>query len=139
MSSTTLRSICMVYLLHMTKKILIIEDDNTLRGLLVQKMKGELFDVMDAGDAFEVYKKLDAQVFDGVVLDLMLPEIDGYEILRKIRAHATNSKTKVLVFSNLSDEARIDKALTLGASRYLVKTNVTLEELAEHLKEMMVA
>jgi DNA-binding response OmpR family regulator len=121
----------------MTKKILIIEDDNTLRGLLVQKMKGELFDVVDAGDAFEVYKKLDAQVFDGVVLDLMLPEIDGYEILRKIRAHATNSKTKVLVFSNLADEARIDKALTLGANRYLVKTNVTLEELAEHLKEMM--
>jgi DNA-binding response OmpR family regulator len=126
-----------VYLVHMTKKILIIEDDNTLRGLLVQKMKGELFDVADAGDAFDVYKKLDAHVFDGVVLDLMLPEIDGYEILRKIRAHATNNKTKVLVFSNLADEARIDKALTLGANRYLVKTNVTLEELAEHLKEMI--
>lgn len=127
----------MVYLVHMTKKILIIEDDNTLRGLLVQKMKGELFEVQDAADAFEVYKKLDLHVFDAVVLDLMLPEIDGYEILRKIRAHEANSKTKVLVFSNLSDEVRINKALTLGANRFLVKTNVTLEELAEHLREMM--
>lgn len=121
----------------MTKKILIIEDDNTLRGLLVQKMKGELFEVQDAGDAFEVYKKLDAHVFDGVILDLMLPEIDGYEILRKIRAHATNSKTKVLVFSNLSDEVRIDKAISLGANRYITKTSVTLEDVVGHIKEMM--
>jgi DNA-binding response OmpR family regulator len=121
----------------MAKKILIVEDDNALRGLLIQKIKGELFDVVDAADAFEVYKKLDAHVFDGVILDLMLPEIDGYEVIRKIRAHATNSKTKVLVFSNLADETHINKALNAGTNRYLVKTNVTLEELAEHLTEMV--
>ena len=71
---------------------------------------------------------------DLMILDLMLPQLSGFEILEKVRANEATKKLKVIVFSNLGEEADIKKCLDLGVSEYLVKANFTLDELAEKIK-----
>jgi DNA-binding response OmpR family regulator len=67
----------------------------------------------------------------------MLAAVSGFEILEKVRANEATKKLKVIVFSNLGEEADIKKCLDLGVSEYLVKANFTLDELAEKIKAII--
>lgn len=82
----------------------------------------------------EGLKKVMAQAPDLLVLDLMLPNVSGFDVLAQIRANEATKKLKVIVFSNLGEESDIKKCLDLGVSEYLVKANFTLDELAEKIK-----
>ncbi len=121
----------------MPKKILIIEDDSFLQGLASTKLEKEGFSVRGAGSNDEATKELDAETPDLILLDLVLPGTDGFGILQKLRASVKTSKTPVIVFSNLSDEAQLKKAKELGATDYMVKSNFTLDELAEKISEIL--
>ena len=116
------------------KKILIIEDDTFLQGLAANKLQGEGFEVNTASNGNEALTTLDQEVYDAIILDLMLPDMSGYEILKQIRARETNSQVPVLIFSNLSDDKDIKQGLDLGATDFLVKANFTLEELVEKVR-----
>lgn len=119
----------------MSKKILIIEDDTFLQGLVANKLGGAGFDVTSASDGDEAMTELSNAKFDCILLDLMLPDISGFDILKNIRE---SSKTvPVIVFSNLSDDKDIKHALDLGATDYLVKSNFTLEELVEKIEKTL--
>lgn len=118
----------------MAYRILIIEDDDFLRSLAVTKLTAEGFAMEVAATGDEGLTKVTTTPPDLLILDLMLPNVSGFEILEKIRASEVTKKLKVIVFSNLGEETDIKKCLDLGVSEYLVKANFTLDELAEKIK-----
>ncbi len=121
----------------MSKKILIIEDDTFLQGLEATKLKKENYEVITAGNGEEGMKKITEEGIELVLLDLVLPEFDGFEILEKIRSTASTKKIPVIVFSNLSEDKDIKKAESLGATDFMVKSNFTLDELVERINKVL--
>ena len=122
----------------MAKKILIIEDDDFLQGLEAKKLEKEGYAPLTAGNHIEAFQIVDTrQKIDLVLLDLMLPEVDGFEILEKIRNKEHTKEVPVIVFSNLSEQADIEKATGLGISEFMVKSNFTLDQLVERIKELI--
>jgi len=121
----------------MPKTILIIEDDTFLQGLVARKLGGEGFNILAASNGEEGLQIMKKTVPDLLLLDLLLPSIDGFEVLAKMRADPNLNKVRVMVFSNLSEEKDIKRAKDLGVVDYLVKANFTLDELAERIKELL--
>mgnify|MGYP000181487657 FL=1 len=121
----------------MAYRILIVEDDDFLRSLAVTKLQAEGFAMEIAATGDEGVSKIMALAPDLVILDLMLPNVSGFDVLQKIRENEATKKLKVIVFSNLGEESDIKKCLDLGVSEYLVKSNFTLDELAEKIKAII--
>lgn len=122
----------------MNHTILIIEDDDFLRSLAVAKLEKEGFTVRMAANGQEGLDQLHQGTPDLLILDLMLPMVSGFDILKTVRSEPTTSQLKVIVFSNMGDEADIKTCLDLGITDYLVKANFTLDELVEKIKTVLV-
>jgi DNA-binding response OmpR family regulator len=122
----------------MNHTILIIEDDDFLRSLAVAKLEKEGFTVRMAANGQEGLDQLRQGVPDLLILDLMLPMVSGFDILKTVRSEPTTSQLKVIVFSNMGDEADIKTCLDLGITDYLVKANFTLDELVDKIKTVLV-
>lgn len=122
----------------MAKKILIIEDDNFLQGLEAKKLSKEGYEILAASNSQEAFKVLEGgDKVDMILLDLLLPEVDGFTILQKIRENKNLASLPVIVFSNLSEEKDIDRAKKLGISEFMVKSNFTLDELTEKVRSII--
>ncbi len=121
----------------MAKNILIVEDDTFLQGLASTKLTKEGFAVSVAGNGDDAAKMIDESAPDLVLLDLVLPGTDGYGVLKKIRENLKTHEIPVIVFSNLAQEADIKKAKDLGANDFMIKSNFTLDELAEKIKGIL--
>lgn len=122
----------------MAKTILIIEDDNFLQGLEATKLKKEGYEILTASNSVEAFKHIDAkEKIDLILLDLLLPEVDGFMILEKIRENKDFLTIPVIVFSNLSEDKDIKRATKLGISQFMVKSNFTLDELSKKVKELI--
>ncbi len=121
----------------MAHKILIVEDDSFLQGLAMTKLEKEGFAVLAAGNAEEAQKILATDSPELVLLDLILPGADGFSILEAIRKEDKTKTLPVIVFSNLSEDKDITRAKELGATDYMVKSNFTLDELAERVKGIL--
>ncbi len=119
----------------MSKKILIVEDDSFLQGLAANKLSKADFDVSTASNGEKAMTMIEEDKFDGLLLDLMLPDVSGFDILKGFKK--AHRDTPVVVFSNLSDDKDIKKAMELGADEYLVKANFTLEELVAKVKKIV--
>ena len=119
------------------KKILIVEDDTFLQGLEATKLKKENYEVITAGNGEEGMKKITEDGISLILLDLVLPEFDGFEIIEKIRSTASTKKIPVIVFSNLSEDKDVKKAEKLGATDFMVKSNFTLDELVERINKIL--
>jgi len=118
-------------------KILVIEDDSFLISLEVNKLTKSGYEVISASNGTQGMKKIEESGISLILLDLMLPDIDGFEILKKIRENTKTKKIPVIVFSNLSEEKDIKKAEDLGVSQFMVKSNFTLDELIERVKKIL--
>lgn len=116
------------------KKVMIIEDDDFLRSLVVTKLQKENFTVATNADGSNALESIRSEKPDIVLLDLMLPAISGFDILKDVRNDGEMKDTKVIIFSNLGDEEDIKKGDELGVTDYLVKSNFTLDELVEKIK-----
>lgn len=122
----------------MAKTILIIEDDNFLQGLEATKLKKEGYDILAASNSAEAFKIIESKKkIDLILLDLLLPEVDGFMVLEKIRQNKAFLVIPVIVFSNLSEEKDIKRATKLGISEFMVKSNFTLDELAKKVKSLI--
>ncbi len=119
----------------MSKRILIVEDDSFLQGLVATKLSKEGYEVVTASNSDDVSARIEEKAPDFVLLDLMLPGVDGFSVLKKIRENVGMRTTPIIVFSNLSEDSDIAKAKELGANDYMVKSNFTLDELASRIKE----
>lgn len=119
------------------KKVLIIEDDDFLRSLATGKLEKSGYTISMAPNGKIGLSLIKSDVPDLVILDLMLPEMSGFELLEAIRADATMAGTRIIVFSNLGDPNDIARCTKLGVLDYLIKANFTLDELVEKVKTII--
>ena len=116
-------------------KILFIEDDVMLIKAYQTKLAMEGFEVDTAFDGVEAIQKLGFNDYDLILLDLMMPKIDGFNVLEILRASAwPAAKKPVIVFSALGDKKDIDKANELGADDFLVKAELTPNQLVKKIR-----
>lgn len=118
-------------------KVLIIEDDKFLRDLMTQKLANEGFSVKEATDGEEGLKTALEDPPDLILLDLILPRLDGFDVLEKIKKDSRLSSLPVLVLSNLGQKEDVTRAMSLGAEDFLVKSNFTLGEVVEKIKAVL--
>ena len=111
------------------KFILVIEDDKFLRELLVRKLASEGFDVLNAIDAEAAFTILAERKPNIILCDLILPGVDGFEILGRIKADPKIADVPVVILSNLGQKEDLEKAMALGAKDFMVKANFTLDEI----------
>jgi DNA-binding response OmpR family regulator len=121
----------------MEKTIFIIEDDTFLQSLIARKLSKENFKIQTAATGEDGLKNMEAAVPDLLLLDLLLPGVDGFEVLARMRTDPRLRNVRVMVFSNLSEDKDIKRAKDLGVIDYLVKANFTLDELASRIKEVL--
>lgn len=117
--------------------ILVIEDDKFLRELLVHKLASEGFDVQNAIEAGSAFQVLSERKPNIILLDLILPGVDGFEILSRIKADPKISDIPVVILSNLGQKEDLDKAMALGAKDFMVKANFTLDEIVDKVHKII--
>lgn len=117
------------------KNILIAEDEQPLAKALEIKLKNVGFTTKVAFNGKEATEILNSENFDCLVLDLLMPDIDGFGVLENIKDK--NLSMKVVVTSNLSQEEDKKKALELGADNYLVKSNTSLSQIVEEISKVL--
>ena len=118
-------------------KILIVEDDKFLRELIVKKLTGEGFETEEAIDGEDGIKKAKSVQPDLILLDLILPGMDGFGVLTEIKKDQNISSIPVIILSNLGQKEDVDKGIKLGASDYLVKAHFTPNEIVEKIKTIL--
>lgn len=121
----------------MASKILVVEDDKFLRELISQKLTKEGYDTVEAVDGEEGVKKTKEEKPSMVLLDLILPGIDGFEVLSQIKKEADLEDIPVIILSNLGQKEDIEKGLKLGAIDYLIKAHFTPGEIIEKIKKVL--
>jgi DNA-binding response OmpR family regulator len=124
---------------RVTAKILMIEDDKFLGELCTAKLSKEGFAVSLAVDGDEGLQKVVKEHPDLVLLDIILPGKDGFEVLEAVRHHSDSavSQTPIILLSNLGQESNVERGLALGANDYLVKANFTTDEIVEKVLETL--
>jgi DNA-binding response OmpR family regulator len=121
----------------MAKKILIVEDDKFLRELIVRKLTNENYEVVEAVDGEQGLQKTKETKPDLVLLDLILPGIDGFEVLAQKKEDPFIASIPVIVLSNLGQKEDVDKGLSLGATDYLIKAHFTPGEIIEKVRNII--
>ena len=119
------------------KKILLVEDDPLIIDIYTTKLKESGFQTETASDGETALKKLKEENFDLLILDMVLPRLTGFELLKKIREDKGFKELKVLILSNLGQEADINLAKKLGVSKYLIKANFIPSEVVEEIKKIL--
>ncbi len=115
--------------------VLIVEDDKFLKDLISEKLKKEGYSVIEATDGAEGIKLLKEKHPTVVLLDLVIPETDGFEFLRIVGGDATVNSIPIIVLSNLGSKEDIEQARSLGAREFLVKANYTPAEIIAELNK----
>jgi DNA-binding response OmpR family regulator len=121
----------------MSNHILVVEDDPILKNLL-GRMLGATYEAVYAGDGNEALALFEQYKPSLVLLDLMLPAMDGFAVLESIRKRTDELKdVPVIVVSNLGQEKDKARATSLGATEYLVKAEVSIEEIVDHIQKKL--
>jgi DNA-binding response OmpR family regulator len=118
-------------------KILIAEDEKALAHALELKLSREGYEIKTALNGEEALKILASETFDLLILDLIMPKIDGYGVLIELKKR--NIPLKIIVASNLSQPEDIKKARELGADDYIIKSNVQLSEIVKKVKQILLS
>ena len=114
------------------KKILLVEDDNFLTKLLVKKLIENQADVIRAVDGEDAIKILKSSPkFDLILLDLLMPNMGGFEVMEKINADEKIKGTPIIILSNLGEKNDIERGVSLGAKKFLVKAILSLDEIVD--------
>lgn len=116
------------------KRILVVEDEKSLRDLYVQLLVGEGYDVDQANDGEEALTSMQQGGYDLVLLDIVLPKMDGVAILKKLReAKPTKSNRAIVVLSNLGQDDVIATSISLGARGYMIKSDYTPDQVIKQV------
>lgn len=119
------------------KYILIVEDDEFISDVYQRKLLLEGFEVALAKDGEEALRTIRERRPDLVLLDIMIPLKDGFQVLSDLRADAGLSDIRVVVMSNLSQGKDIAHAKELGALDYIVKSNIALSDMVQRIRKAL--
>lgn len=121
----------------MAKKILIVDDDLYIRDLYAEVLKDENFDVGIAENGEEAIRMLSNDHYDLILLDVMLPKVDGIQVLSQIKDNPETKNTAVIMLTNFGQDDLVKKAVTLGSADYLLKYNITPGEIVTKIKQII--
>jgi len=119
------------------KTILFIEDESALQKTVGEILKQEGYEVIPALDGEVGLKLAQRKTPDLILLDLVLPKLHGFEVLKKLKENSETKNIPVVVLTNLEGIEDVDKAIELGAQSYLVKAQYELKELVEKVKKIL--
>jgi len=119
------------------KKILFIEDEMRLHKSFEEMFKTENFELISSYDGESGLRLAEETIPDLILLDLILPRKNGFEVLEEMKKNPRLSNIPVVVLSNLGGDQDIQRALSLGADVYLEKANYSLEDILEKIKEIL--
>lgn len=119
------------------KKILFIEDESALQKTIEEALRQENFEVIKALDGEIGLNLAKKEAPDLILLDLILPKKDGFEVLKELKKDSATKDIPVIILTNLEGAQDIEKALSLGATTYLVKANYDLEEVVRKIKNTL--
>ncbi len=118
-------------------KILLVEDDINLRDIYSARFAAEGYQIITASDGEEALATAVKEKPDLIVLDVMMPKISGFDVLDILRSTPETKDTKVIMMTALSQDTDKERGESLGANRYLIKSQVTLEDVVNNVKEML--
>jgi len=121
----------------MAKTILFIEDESALQKTFSEFLVQEGYEIVSALDGEIGLRLAEARKPDLILLDLILPKKNGFEVLGELKQKKETKDIPVIVLTNLEEIESVDKALELGAKTYLVKASYTLEEVLEKIKKTL--
>ena len=119
------------------KKILFIEDESALQKTFGEVLKQEGYEMIPALDGEIGLRLAKSEKPDLILLDLILPRINGFEVLKQLKIDEETKSIPIIILTNLEKAEDIQKALELGAATYLVKANYTLAEVVEKVKKAL--
>jgi len=119
------------------KKILFIEDESALQKTFRDVLEKEGYEMISALDGESGLRLAKTQKPDLILLDLILPKKDGFDVLKELKENEATKEIPVIVLTNLEEIESIEKAIELGATTYLVKAQYTLEEVIQKVKKAL--
>lgn len=121
----------------MPKTILFIEDESALQKTFGEILKQEGYEMISALDGEVGLRLAKDKKPDLILLDLILPRIHGFEVLKKLKEDRETKDIPIIVLTNLEEIGDVDKAIELGATTYLVKAQYSLEEVVQKIKKVL--
>lgn len=118
-------------------KVLLIEDEPLTIKIYRTHLQSEGQEVLIADNGEEGLKLAVGEQPDLIVLDIMMPKIDGFSLLKEIKSNPKTQKIPIIIYSNLSSQEDISKAKELGATDYLIKAKVTPTQVVNKIKEFL--
>ena len=118
------------------KKILFIEDESALQKAMGKTLEKDGYDIISALNGEEGLRLAQTKNPDLIVLDLILPKLHGFEVLKKLKEDKKTQNIPVIILTNLEATQDVEKAIKMGATAYLVKSSYNLEEVTEKIKDV---
>lgn len=118
-------------------KILLIEDDPFLLNMYATKFELENFKVTVADDGEKGLRAVEKEIPDIILLDIMLPKMNGFEVLKQLKTSRDFRNIPVILLTNLSQKNEIEQGLSMGANDYLIKAHFMPSEVVEKIKEIL--
>ena len=119
------------------KKILIIDDDPFIADMYVIKFKNEGFEVAAASDGKTGIEQATRMKPDVILLDVVMPSTDGFDILQQLRKDTTLGHPKIVFLTNFGQREDIDRGMRMGADDYIIKAHFTPSEVAERVRALL--
>lgn len=119
------------------QKVVLIEDDEFLVNMYDTKLNEEGFEVVSALDGETGERTIKNEAPDVILLDILLPKKDGFEVLKSIREDSKTKDIPVILLTNLGQKEDVDKGLKLGANDYLIKAHFTPTEVVSKIRELL--
>ena len=119
------------------KKILVVEDDPKMIRILVDALKKGNFETIEAANGEEGLRAALETKPDLILLDLIMPVMDGLEMLNKLRAEEEGKDMPVIILTNAGDFDKIAQAVERGICSYMVKSDFTIEDLVKRVKDLL--
>ena len=118
-------------------KILLVEDDSFLLGMYATKFELDGFKVIMAEDGEKAVRAALKELPDIILLDIILPKLNGFEVLKQLKAEPSTAKIPVILLTNLSQRDEIEQGLKMGAKDYLIKAHFMPSEVVEKIKKVL--
>jgi DNA-binding response OmpR family regulator len=118
-------------------RIIVAEDDKLISGSLCEALKTAGHEVTPAYDGEEAVAKVKEQKPDLLLLDIMMPKLDGISVLWELKADPEVSKTSVIVLTNIGDAETISKIVEAGAVDYLLKSDQSVDDIIQKVKDVL--
>ena len=125
--------------MHEPRRILLAEDDRFLRRAAEATLRKHGYAVIAAGDGEEALRLAQSERPDVILLDVIMPKMQGFEVLSRLKADSATRAIPVIMLSNLSQPSDIQESADRGAVAYLVKSNVKLDELVAKVTAVLEA